>query len=182
MAQDKKLLILSPYISVRDAKKAGYDLDYLIEIQWFNLKNIIFDEVLIENGYERELGDYYFSNDYRIKFNGFYAKDYRRDDRNIHNTSLGYFFDLNRFEIGTEFLKSELWYLLGSIRFTSDLLDVHYSVGKSKSIIDARIEYTIPMYNFWIVDTYISLMGKYYHESERRQYRQFTLGTKFILK
>lgn len=185
----QSITILSPSISIRDAKQPDVPMDFMVELQWINACGWFTRHLQIEQSYEREAGSYYWGNIYKlhygIKWGEVFFNDYRRDDRGLHNISFGYLTDkIPQIKAGAVLLidKTHEWFTLATTEFESNGLRIAYSKGKSKTVYDVSLEYNKPLTRKWIIETMFTCKGSYYHDLDFEPARRFKMGFLFRIR
>jgi len=182
IARCQELTILSPSISIRDAKQPGLPMDFLVEMNLIEITDFVVDKLKIEFGYERELGDYYVSNDYQLAMFGGFLKDYRRDDRGLHTQEAGYLTErIPYIKAGGSVLidKTNEYFFTVITEFNFRGLQARYQKGSKKTIYDIGFEFNMPLRKWYIFQMYFMISGQYYHDLDFRPARRFKAGAVF---
>lgn len=181
--KDRRVQFISPYGSIRSAKTVE-PLDFLVEINWLEVDNFIVDKFKFQMGYERQEAKYYWSNDYRITWFGLGFKDFRRDDRGLHNTELFYTTDKIPYVcIGSSVLvdKNSDYFITAITEFKWKGIRARYQKGKSKTIYDCEFRIIKPLKQYLFFQTYGEVKGIYYWDTDFNSLVQFTVGFSFAL-
>lgn len=185
IVQAQSIDVFSPSLYFRNAKQIGQPFDFLIETKFIDIQDVIFKRFLLEFGYERENGKFYYSNDYNINWTGLYFRDYRKDDRNIHNITAGYIYDkIDYVRFGSSILidKSSMCYFMADVHLKLKPLILKYSKSAKKQVMEVEFNWQRELKKWFMLKTFYELTFNYYNDSNAHPYYKIKIGWLFRIE
>lgn len=180
-AQDKSITILSPSLSIRDAKLSNdLSCDYQLAITFWRIgSNYFYQE------FERENDRFYRNREFRLQAFGLYFQDKQYTSKDIWITEFGYVYRYKDLPLkaGASLVFDD-WgraYKMAIIEYNSKSMSVRYLKGQVKWVFDASVVIGMPfrkeLYKLGSLsfEPGWELLLKWYRDNNNK-FRQFKIG------
>jgi len=180
-AQERSITILSPSLSIRDAKLSNdLPLDYQLAITFWRVGNNYFYQE-----FERENGKFYRNREFRLQIFGLYFQDKQYTSRNIWTTEFGYVYQYEGLPLkaGASVIFDN-WgraNKMAVVEYKDGMISIRYLRGETKWIFDSNIVVGMPfrkeLYKLGNLsfEPAWEMLLKYYVD-ETNKFRQFKIG------